>query len=526
MGPCPYCGDQIGAEARICKHCQRPVLYTVSLTASLDDRQKHELIRLWQKEEFRNIKHLSFGAYAEAKKQLDKIPLALAWDLNLFQASSMSKKFAHLYIEPKLQGGLPSTADIPTEPPPKFHWTSAAYGLLMISLIVAAVYFILERRNASQPVATIRTQTEGPKAIAPTVISISPPTQNVAPTTPSHDFPNERKLQREDIETLLSATVFVSGENSLGSGFLISADGYIITNNHVIENMAKPYVTLKDQRKVEARVVKKDSRYDIALIKIDLYGLPYFKLGDANKVYAGEPIITIGNPAGLAFTITRGIVSFNGRNIGGVPYLQTDAAINRGNSGGPMINQNLEVIGINTLTSMNEQGISFSLPINLACDISGVANGVNTTPASCEPYQSPQAGLDTVSRSAMGGPKENPFDAEIKSLNEDLKRREADIIAENEKLKERHQALLKEGEADPMNKSLHAKLNEEAKDLAAKSAELNARLKDAKVNYLNGLISVLERAALAPEFSSQRAQIENQIAQLRQQKETLLAEAR
>jgi len=160
---------------------------------------------------------------------------------------------------------------------------------------------------------------------------------------------------------------------SLGSGFIISNDGYILTNNHVVEDADDIKVTLSDKKTYEARLVGRDEKTDLAVLKIDVdHDLPSVKLGDSGKLEVGDWVIAIGNPFGLARTVTAGIVSAKGRVIGSGPYddfIQTDASINPGNSGGPLFNLAGEVIGINTAIVASGQGIGFAIPINMAKDL-------------------------------------------------------------------------------------------------------------------------------------------------------------
>lgn len=160
---------------------------------------------------------------------------------------------------------------------------------------------------------------------------------------------------------------------SLGSGFIINKGGYILTNNHVVENAEEILVTLTTKKEYKAKIVGTDARLDIALIKIDEgEDLPTAVLGDSDKLQIGEWVMAIGNPFGLSHTVTSGIVSAKGRVIGAGPYdnfIQTDASINPGNSGGPLFNLKGEVIGINTAIIAGGQGIGFATPINMAKDI-------------------------------------------------------------------------------------------------------------------------------------------------------------
>ena len=160
---------------------------------------------------------------------------------------------------------------------------------------------------------------------------------------------------------------------SLGSGVIINKEGYIVTNNHVVENAKEIVVMLHNEKDYKAQVVGRDKKTDLALIKIEAEGdLPVAPLGDSDKLEVGEWVLAIGNPFGLAETVTAGIVSAKGRVIGAGPYddfIQTDASINPGNSGGPLFNFWGEVVGINTAIIATGQGIGFAIPINLAKEI-------------------------------------------------------------------------------------------------------------------------------------------------------------
>ncbi|MFC1626411.1 DegQ family serine endoprotease [Pseudomonadota bacterium] len=160
--------------------------------------------------------------------------------------------------------------------------------------------------------------------------------------------------------------------HSLGSGFILSTDGYVITNNHVVDGADEVVVKNSDGEEFKAEVIGTDAKLDLALLKIKAKGLRGVQLGDSDKLRVGDWVVAIGNPFGLEQTVTAGIVSAKGRVIGAGPYdnfIQTDAAINPGNSGGPLFNAKGEVIGINTAIysrSGGNNGIGFAIPINLA----------------------------------------------------------------------------------------------------------------------------------------------------------------
>jgi serine protease Do len=163
-------------------------------------------------------------------------------------------------------------------------------------------------------------------------------------------------------------------ERGLGSGVIVSPEGYILTNNHVVDGATDVRVTLSDKREFKARVVGTDPKVDIAILKIDASDLPAIVVGDSSKIQIGDYALAVGNPFGVGKTVTMGIVSATGRSHLGIEdyedFIQTDAPINPGNSGGALINDRGELIGINTAIishgSEGSQGIGFAVPVNLA----------------------------------------------------------------------------------------------------------------------------------------------------------------
>ena len=165
---------------------------------------------------------------------------------------------------------------------------------------------------------------------------------------------------------------------STGSGFIISPDGYLLTNNHVVEDADEVKVSLGDRREYKAEIIGTDPRSDVAVLKIDAEDLPTLKIGKSEKLRVGEWVVAIGSPFQLRFSVTSGIVSAKGRSIPNgsdstyVPFIQTDVAINPGNSGGPLFNLDGEVIGINSqiyTRSGGYMGVSFAIPIDYAMDV-------------------------------------------------------------------------------------------------------------------------------------------------------------
>lgn len=254
---------------------------------------------------------------------------------------------------------------------------SIAIGILLnarwgITPSIEAETFLKEGSSEKTVSVTLPDFVELSKGLKPAVVNIS--TSQIVKESPVgpffrgpfRDFFGDEffdrffgELPREEFRT-----------QSLGSGFIINKEGFIITNNHVIENADEIIVILASGEEYPAKVIGKDERTDIALIKIEpKKELPVVTIGDSDRLEVGEWVVAIGNPFGLGHTVTAGIVSAKGRVIGAGPYddfIQTDASINPGNSGGPLFNIRGEVVGINTAIISGGQGIGFAIPINIA----------------------------------------------------------------------------------------------------------------------------------------------------------------
>ena len=213
-------------------------------------------------------------------------------------------------------------------------------------------------------------------------------------------------------------------QRSSGTGFIVSRDGYILTNNHVVEGMDRIRVSLTDQRQFAAKLIGRDPQTDVAVLKIEAAGLPVSTLGDDGSLRVGEWVLAIGSPLGLAHTVTAGIVSAKGRGSAEVgvnsdqyaitDFIQTDAAINPGNSGGPLVNIRGEVIGINSAIATGTgyyQGYGFAIPVTLAKDVMEdlIANGrvrravIGVRIGEVSPAAAKSAGLATIAGALVGG---------------------------------------------------------------------------------------------------------------------------
>jgi len=242
-------------------------------------------------------------------------------------------------------------------------WLSALLGLIWSTVAPAAEYpdFVTLVERYSPAVVSIQTKSEPkerPRRGHP----------SIPENSPFHDYFKRFFDEMPDLPA--------QPRSSVGSGFIVSADGYIVTNAHVVEDVGSIVVGLSDRSELTAQVIGKDKRSDIALLKVKTdAALPTVKLGDAGKVKVGQWVLAIGSPFGFERTATQGIISALGRNLPSdnyVPFIQTDAAVNPGNSGGPLFNLDGEVIGVNSQIysrSGGYQGVSFAIPVDVAMDV-------------------------------------------------------------------------------------------------------------------------------------------------------------
>ncbi len=221
---------------------------------------------------------------------------------------------------------------------------------------------VAEHRTAVVNISTTQKQTSGARPQLPKGFEIP----DLPKDSPFNEF-FRRFFGEGEIEEF--------DTQSLGSGFIISSDGYIISNNHVVKNADEVVVRLSDRREFKAKVIGTDDRSDIALLKIDAENLPTVRLGVGYDLKVGEWVLAIGSPFGFDHSVTAGIVSAKGRSLpreNYVPFIQTDVAINPGNSGGPLFNLDGEVVGVNSQIFSRTggfMGLSFAIPIDVAMDV-------------------------------------------------------------------------------------------------------------------------------------------------------------
>ncbi len=265
---------------------------------------------------------------------------------------------------------------------------SIAASMLSAWLCMTGLYLALAQPVAAQVVKGLPDFTELVEQVGPSVVNIrtlekaaARDAQGIEPDAEMQEFfrrffgvpmpipnnPNAPRQQRRGQPE-------EAQPRGVGSGFILSADGFVMTNAHVVDGADQVMVTLPDKREFKARIVGSDKRTDVAVVKIEAAGLPAVKIGDVSRLKVGEWVMAIGSPFGLENTVTAGIVSAKQRDTGDyLPFIQTDVAINPGNSGGPLINMRGEVVGINSQIysrSGGFMGISFAIPIDEAVRVS------------------------------------------------------------------------------------------------------------------------------------------------------------
>lgn len=254
----------------------------------------------------------------------------------------------------------------------------------LVLVVALATLAVAPWQSAMAQVRTLPDFTDLVEQVGPSVVNIrtlervnSPSDDGASPDDQMSEFFRRFGIPRPNTPRKPSKPDSQGSEENqpkgVGSGFILSADGLIMTNAHVVDGAEEVLVTLTDKREFKAKILGSDKRSDVALVKIDAVGLPAIKVGDVGRLRVGEWVMAIGSPFGLENTVTAGIVSAKQRDTGDyLPFIQTDVAINPGNSGGPLINMRGEVVGMNSQIysrSGGFMGISFAIPIDEAVQV-------------------------------------------------------------------------------------------------------------------------------------------------------------
>ncbi len=522
MSPCPYCGEAIALEARLCRYCNRPTLYQIHI-GPLSEREAHDFFKQWSTLEKKDFNWAILSNSKEARQKLGQGRFLLGWNCHKQKALELQDRlkpteaFVSLHHGVAMSGaGLPSHDTTPL--PSTRTFPSSLVVLALVTLMAAWSFREPLIKTLRSQISTHSEPVASTESDVLDLSEISIPWSSETHKPLDTDSPSVWNPQ--SMAAVLDATVFISDETSLGSGFLITPDGTILTNYHVISKMNRPQVSLRDGRKFEGQIISSLPNLDLSLVKISGSHFPTLEIGNANDLYPGQSILTVGNPGGLSFTVTRGIVSYVGREINGIPYIQTDAAINRGNSGGPMITDDRKVVGINTLTSLKEQGISFALPINLACQPGAIASQF----IQCSYFaKGPSHPAPAMSRH---NDESQPIITYYKKLFEDLKSSwkssDDSLKLENQKLKARIKALQTEVRDAYSSQTTLERLAQEQKDAQVALEKNNRERLERQARYLRQVVNILERQRGEKIFEQSTAAITQQIDSLRSKEREIL----
>lgn len=242
-------------------------------------------------------------------------------------------------------------------------------------LLAGAICLSASVQARSLPEFTELVKTNGPAVVNITTSHKQKASPEIPSDAPGYEEPFDELMKRFFGNPSGGGVPDDFGADARGSGFVLSADGYIITNHHVVDGADEILVKLNDRREFTAKLIGSDKRSDVALLKIEAMNLPTLKIGDSGTIEVGEWVLAIGSPFGFESSATSGIVSATGRNLPTdtyVPFIQTDVAINPGNSGGPLFNLDGEVVGVNSQIysrSGGFMGVSFAIPINIVMDV-------------------------------------------------------------------------------------------------------------------------------------------------------------
>jgi S1-C subfamily serine protease len=527
---CPFCGKDAPVKALLCPACEKNISVGILVTNRItDSAARHAVAKKLLTLQSGSI----FSNYSKINTLLKDGNSVIVKEVCYQDALEISEIVkaagAECKIEP-IQFLQPSA--VPPEAALETHKGSnilkSALSLLSILAFFTLGYYYFKTVNRSDESASRIEQVPTKSEVQERQHITEPIYQESGAynaITPSADV-------KRNINKLVSATVMITGERSIGSGFIIKSDGYIITNNHVIAGQSMLYVSLESSARFQARVLKTDLRLDLALLKIEAQDLPVLSMGDATRLQRGDDVWTIGAPKELAFSVTKGIVSYAGRNINGNYYLQSDVAINPGNSGGPMINDRGEVVGINSfMLSRSQEGLNFSLPINYV--YSGpnpIAEGLLPLPSYSRMEEVWAKAGENERKAYFSNPNEKSlpsFDSDptaiskytekMKELSSEYENKKRGLEFEKANLTSKKSELeSKYNNYDKMNISEEVKAGKELRDTEIAIFNKEIDLLELNKRYNDNMLSVLKEASdnikEEPDASKIKASIDSYLA--------------
>jgi hypothetical protein len=521
---CPHCAEKIQRQALTCRFCDRPVTWHITLvrlpeTAPFSTSLMRDLF-----ESAGKGRYSSYGAMRKSAETPGEPFLKGLSRQEGEEAVSIALKYGG---EARLEADPDEFSASFAEPPGKRPYLPFALALLAMGLLVALLLARKPAPSSSPP------ESSAPAAVTEVPLATAPiPTAAVE--TPDRGAPPPPAAPSQQVQihlrSLIEATATLSGNGITGSAFFIRTDGHLITNHHVIAEMREISVQTNDGKSRPGRLVRSDPRLDLALIQAEGGPYPTLKLGNATTLEPGETVWTIGAPHGLSFTVTRGIVSYVGRNVNGKAFVQADVAINPGNSGGPMINERGEVVGINNFIVSNAVGLNFAIPINyIYMGENPIGEGVIPTSADSPAMarwrafgSSTTTASGRASRESSGSGRESrsdELDRMIRSSNDlraefDRKKSQREATIARLKVQLGEQQKLYRGESESI--SQESAQGDQIRKTTQEILREQISLADETLDYLNRQEALLNEAHQASPEETTDAWIRAELGQIRQ----------
>lgn len=485
---CPHCGEIISKSAKICRFCKHAVTKDLYLLSIPEDTSRGEITKLLMETGPKEI----FQSFGQTRKKFEQRG-AFVTDVkqeDLEKIIPTLKKFQVQYEEK----GRATTSE---------HKKSFPWSSLIVPVLVAGSGAI------SYPyLKKLMTRLETANVPVVTTPAAQKNEENLQTSQSARDplLEQRKKADHANIESLLISTATVMAGNSSGSAFFVSKEGHLISNAHVTTTNKQVGILTFDGKKFLGNVLKTDSYYDLSLIKIDSKDYPPLKLGDATQLHPGDTVWTVGAPHGLSFSVTRGVASFIGRNVGGKSFVQADVAINPGNSGGPMIDDQGEVIGINNFIIQQTQGLNFAIPVNyLYMGVDPILKNVidtqidNPTMATWRSWEQKPSEIQSVMSSPNSADSNSTNAAEINKLAAEIKNLDASF--KNAQSRNQGKATALQREIDTVNAkygnavgiSEQEKLGQQMKKLQIELVDLEIANFDEYLRYNKNVAEILQR---------------------------------
>ncbi len=345
---CPFCGEQILKSAKICRFCKHSVSVDVFIEHIPENTNLGEIARQFSEKGPKNL----FPTFGALRKKLHSRGL-FASDVKPDDMEKIADLFDQfgITIQQKHASQTSKSSSVPV---------NSLVLLLVVFTVGTFLFFYVykPKQSAFSSSAPTVTDSSGGQLIGEGSREQSHTVEM------NNNQPPLTNQSHANIESLLISTATILINGGSGSAFFVSREGHLISNQHVTKSQKEVDVLTFDKKRYKGKVIRSQDFYDLSLIKIESTDYPPLRLGDATKLHPGDTVWTIGAPHGLEFSVTKGIASFVGRNVGGKSFIQADVAINPGNSGGPMINDQGEVIGINNFIIRQTVGLNFAIPVN------------------------------------------------------------------------------------------------------------------------------------------------------------------